>query len=405
MPSRRRCTAVARAVFPALAAFAAFAAFVPRAAAQSPGDGARASAEDASKAMEYLLVVRNGSLWRVAIPPYERKRWKPAPRTESAPPPIELVRLAARSPSQEVGAAPEGAPDAPARPAITRVALFATGRLAVIETTDGVAFAELPAPGAVAGDGATAAPGAPKTATSVPCVGPAHLSPDGRCIVCRDQRGAIMLHRLLPTLKSTALSTTSSRHLGFLDSRHLVVTDDRGVWSQSILRPSERSLLASEVPDGPMLVSPDGKRAVGVFHEDAGKTSNTPGGGDSEAEPKKALHVFRLDGKGVKRRLLEGAVPVGWSRDSRWLMAQLGTRACMVRATGGQYKCWRGYRAIALAPDGTTMLLARPADDKSETDPDRQDLYRGHREGVRPEKPRLVMDAVTGPATWLVPAE
>ena len=401
---RRWCIAILVAAL-AVVALAALAA--PRAVAQTPGPGdsnaGKAAGGDKKAGHEYLLVARNGSLWRLVLPPYNRKSWNVSTPAEKDLHAVELVRLPASMSGPNAGA-------------ITRVEVFANGRLVVIETADGVAFARLPellagglTSGTSPGDGSGTSPGsAPAatsavTATAVPCVGPAFLSPDGRCIVCRDRRGQITLHRLIPTSRSTVVPTRS-RHLGFIDARHIVITDDRGVWKQSIVRPTERTLLASEVPDGPMLISPDGKRAIGVFREDNGK-GQEPGDEASEKEPETALYVFRLDGKGVKRRLLEGATPISWSRDSRWVIAQMGTRACMARAIGGQYKCWRNYHAVAVAPDDSTVLLAHPADGKSDSDPDRYDLYRGHREGVRPEQPRPLIRAVTGPATWLPGSE
>jgi len=389
---RRWCIAILVAAFAAVA-LAALAA--PRAIAQTPGPGdsnaGKAAGGDKKAGHEYLLVARNGSLWRLVLPPYNRKSWNVSTPAEKDLHAVELVRLPASMSGPNAGA-------------ITRVEVFSNGRLVVIETSDGVAFArlpELPAGDETSGTSPGSAPAATSavTATAVPCVGSAHLSPDGRCIVCRDRRGQITLHRLIPSLTSTVVPTRS-QHLGFIDARHIVITDDRGVWKQSIVRPTERTLLASEVPDGPMLISPDGKRAIGVFHEDDGK-GQEPGDGASEKEPETALYVFRLDGKGVKRRLLEGATPISWSRDSRWVIAQMGTRACMARAIGGQYKCWRDYRAVALAPDDSTVLLAHPADGKSDSDPDHNDLYRGHREGVSPEQPRPLIRVVTGPATWL----
>ena len=324
-----------------------------------------------------LLFARGGSLWRVPLPPLPKKWARPAPGAADKPEPVELVITGSRE--------------------ITRITASASGELVVIETPDSVKWAPLPADGrapkaATGGTTASDSTPSPRPAASLACTGRAYLSPDGKCVACFDGSGKVVLHRLLPSLRTVVHSVATSQHLGFLDRERLVTSDDTGVWAVPIRKGGERTLLAPETPSGAMLVSPDGSRAMGVFTE--GDST------DSDSQ-KTALYVFRLDGKGVKRRLLEGAVPLGWSRDSKWAMAQAGNRACMFKATGGQYKCWRGYRAIALAPDGSYLIMTKAIDDKPDSEPDRYDLYRGRREGVRPGSPKIITGRVTGPAVRL----
>jgi hypothetical protein len=117
-----------------------------------------------------------------------------------------------------------------------------------------------------------------------------------------------------------------------------------------------------------------------------------------------ALYSFRLDGKGVRRRLMKDAVPVAWSRDSRWLLVQDGKNACLIRAVGGQYKCWRRYQGVGIAPDGSHALLVKASDSSRRgkgASPGDHNLYRGRRDGVRPDSPALLRSQVHPAAAWL----
>jgi len=122
------------------------------------------------------------------------------------------------------------------------------------------------------------------------------------------------------------------------------------------------------------MVSPDGGRAVAV--EDG------------------ALVTFRLDQRMARRVLLAGATPLAWSADGNWVLAELGTQACIVRAVGGEYKCWSGYTGLALAGDGGYALLRRPAGDHF-------DLFVAELAGAHKESPRVLQRRVDGAATWL----
>jgi hypothetical protein len=67
--------------------------------------------------------------------------------------------------------------------------------------------------------------------------------------------------------------------------------------------------------------------------------------------------TFALDGVGARRKTVRAAVPVEWSHDGNWMLVQDGAKACIVSAAGGQYKCWRGYTAASIAPDGSYALI------------------------------------------------
>ena len=61
---------------------------------------------------------------------------------------------------------------------------------------------------------------------------------------------------------------------------------------------------------------------------------------------------FQLDGEGARRKAIKAGVPLMWSHDSEWVLVQDGGQACLMHATGGEYKCWRGYTAASISSDG-----------------------------------------------------
>lgn len=107
-----------------------------------------------------------------------------------------------------------------------------------------------------------------------------------------------------------------------------------------------------------------------------------------------ALVVFRLDARKARRVLVRGAEPVTWSADGQWLLARMGDSACIVRAVGGQFKCWSGYAPIAIAGDGSYAVLGKPAAGRTE-------LYRAQGTGARAESPALLVRDADGPAAWV----
>ena len=107
-----------------------------------------------------------------------------------------------------------------------------------------------------------------------------------------------------------------------------------------------------------------------------------------------ALVTFKVGGTKARRVLLRDAVPVSWSANGQWLLIGLGESACIIRAVGGQYKCWTGYLPLAIAGDGSQAVLGKPG-------ATRTDLYRGQLAGARAEAPALLVRDVDGPAAWL----
>lgn len=219
------------------------------------------------------------------------------------------------------------------------------------------------------------------------CTAPARFSPSGDRIACVAEGGQTALYTRASG-GSRATHYPASHILGFRGNDRLVVQDRQGLWADSVARPGRRTLLSPHLPTSDLLVAPDGRRAVGMFPPL--RKADTAG-----------LYVFRLDGNGVRRRLLAQGTPIAWSMDARWLLAQSPKQgACIVRSVGGEYKCWARFEAVSLAPDGSYALLARPAGAQG-----LRDLYVGKLEGVRPEPPVLLESAVSGPATWIPPTK
>lgn len=310
--------------------------------------GLRAGDAAADAPAESIVFVRETALWRVT--------------PGSSDEPVELASLG---------------DDAKA---VTRLAASPRGDAVLVELGERVAWVPVNA-GAAAGSAAG-------TLRPLECAPPARFSPDGRHLACTGPGSMLALYEL-PAGQARKIDVPAAGVLGFLDGSTLVFADDVGLWAVPLATPEARSLLAPHRPSGALVIGPRGYRAVGMYPALPGHKS--PG-----------IYVFRLDGKGVRRRLLAGATPLAWSRDGRWLAAQserLG--ACLVRATGGEYKCWKRHQALALAPDGSYLLLSKRRSDEDVAENARFDLYRGERDGVRPSPPKLVERGISGPAAWL----
>jgi len=258
----------------------------------------------------------------------------------------------------------------------------------------------------------------------LPCGdGPAQLAEDGAAVLCRGkQRGSLVI--TLATGKVTALDIPPAG--ARLAGGKLVWADERGVW----IAPPGDVKAATRAADAPLrgfLASPDGARAVGVY---AGEVY-------TDAHHKKAAELlfgFALDGAGARRKAIKDGVAVEWSHDAAWVLVQDGASACIMKATGGEYKCWKGYTAASIASDGKFALVLgnrdgsrrlAPATAKKKADPDEAAdegqteatpdvavapptgplaLYRVRLEGsAYTEPPVLVARVVDGAAVW-VPA-
>lgn len=216
---------------------------------------------------------------------------------------------------------------------------------------------------------------------AVVCRGRATLSGDGRCVLCQSAAG-LTLSRLYPKPLSRELEVPGklATLLGHKTS-HVVAVTERGVEAFTITTPRVRTLLARARPTDDLLISPDGKRAVVTLP-------------DSADSSHRSVYQFLLDGKGVKRKLVVDNHAVRWTRDSTWVVAAGPQNTCIARARGGQYRCWNGWRAVAMRPDAKEGLVVRGK-------PGHLELARVSLEGARPATPRPFLHGAAGDVLWL----
>lgn len=259
------------------------------------------------------------------------------------------------------------------------------------------------------------------------CRSPARISPSGARIACTSESGELRVYAVQADAAQPVASPSGARGgAATFAGERLLTQRDAKLWSHELASDSEAQVIAPVAPADHLLASPDGRRAVGWFPVAV------------RGKQVQALHAFRLDGRAVRRRLMKRAIPVDWSRDNRWLLVQRGKRACLVRAVGGHYKCWRGFRALAISARGERLLLGRfvePGAGEDSPDTWRVKGYQGERgivavrdepdidsdsgarpepqvpqmlrvysvatDGVQPSRPKVVLSGIAGPARYL----
>ncbi len=206
------------------------------------------------------------------------------------------------------------------------------------------------------------------------CRGPARLSANGRCIICKGEAGQALLYVLSGKPRKMVLPFGDGP-FAFAGSDRLAVVRKTGVWTTTPQGKKKRRL-ATHVPTRDFLPTPNGKRAVGFYE------------GDNAG-----LYSFRLDGKGARRKLLTEGVPVTWSQSSEWLLVQQPETACVVRGIGGQYKCWDKVLAGAISATGDEVFLIKSAGDKHA-------IHMASTEGARPKGTSVLIDDADPAAVW-----
>lgn len=195
--------------------------------------------------------------------------------------------------------------------------------------------------------------GSASSLSPLPCAdGPAQLAVDGACVLCRsttNPSGSVIVNLATGKQVPIPVPPPGARLIGLHAGRRLVWADATGVWSSPPGNPKAKQQVAPEAPLRSFLPSPDGKRATGVYLDKVfeGRTS----------KPAEVFTTFALDGQGARRKLIKTGVPIEWSHDGAWLLVQDGGSACIISATGGQYKCWKGYTGASVSPDGRYALL------------------------------------------------
>jgi hypothetical protein len=194
------------------------------------------------------------------------------------------------------------------------------------------------------------------TLAELPCArGPARLSARGECVLCASPEGKARLVRLrdgkIFDRAAPAGAASLVEHDG---TRELVWSDGDGgaVMAAPLARAKETRVLAPAAPVRGFLAAPDGSRGVGVYRARPPKPARAP--------ERDELFGFALDGTAARRRLIRDGVVLDWSWDAHWLLVQDGDKACIARATGGQFKCWKGFTAVSIAPDGAWALVLGP---------------------------------------------
>jgi hypothetical protein len=222
--------------------------------------------------------------------------------------------------------------------------------------------------------------GQAKALTELPCAdGPAQLAEDGASVTCRSPRaaGQTLVVELgkkpapgpapsaapsAPAVATASIATVAGpglaiavppgtvRPIGTGIERRFVWADATGVWTAPAFDPKRKTRVAPDAPLRGFLPSPDGDRALGVYADQVFSDVH-------HTRPAEVLMTVQLDGQGARRKAIRDGVAVEWSHDAQWILVQDGASACIMRATGGQYKCWKGFTAASISSDGHWGLV------------------------------------------------
>lgn len=204
--------------------------------------------------------------------------------------------------------------------------------------------------------------GSTRSLTALPCGdGPAALADDGSAVLCRSPRQprqSILVELGAtnpggPRVTALDVPPGAARLVGSgngsTNDRKLVWADQAGVWTAPAAAPQHRTRAALDVPLRGFLPSPDGAHAIAVYPDQVFADLH-------HKRSAEVLMTLQLDGQGARRKAIRDGVAVEWSHDARWLLVQDGASTCIMRASGGQYKCWRGLTAASLSADGRWAL-------------------------------------------------
>jgi hypothetical protein len=225
--------------------------------------------------------------------------------------------------------------------------------------------------------------GSTKALTELPCAdGPAQLAEDGASVACRSPKAAnqtIIVELAAkpagvapPVASGTAPPAAPGAGAGVAPSaapgvainvppgtvrpigtgieRRFVWADATGVWTAPAFDPKRKTRVAPDPPLRGFLPSPDGDRALGVYADQVFSDVH-------HTKPAEVLMTVQLDGQGARRKAIRDGVAVEWSHDAQWILIQDGASACIMRASGGQYKCWKGFTAASISSDGHWGLV------------------------------------------------
>lgn len=214
--------------------------------------------------------------------------------------------------------------------------------------------------------------GSTTTPKDLPCdAGPAQLAEDGLCVLCRAKSdGNAKESSIIVTLSTGKIvpvdvPPTTAFLSGIGIERKLVWADATSVWAAAAGNVTKATKAAPHAPLRNFTVSPDGSHALGVYAGEVYENAR-------RKKPGETLMVFALDGEAAQRKVIQNGVPVEWSHDSQWVLVQDGRSACIMRVVGGQYKCWKGYTAASISPDGKYALILGNRDGSKKQDHDKK---------------------------------
>jgi len=223
--------------------------------------------------------------------------------------------------------------------------------------------------------------GSASTLSDLPCTeGPAQLAEDGACVLCKAAKGSQIVNLHNGKTTPVEIPAPGARLARSGADRVLVWADATAVWTAPPRNPKQATKVAPEAPKRGFSPSPDASHALGVYADEIYTDAH-------HKKPADVLEVFPLDGQAPRRKSVKTGVPVDWSHDSQWVLMQDGSQACIVRALGGQYKCWRGFTPASIAPDGKYALFLYARDKKPPPPPPRKLPKDKHGHVILPKSP------------------
>jgi hypothetical protein len=280
------------------------------------------------------------------------------------------------------------------------------------------------------------------------CGGRARPSPTDECLLC--ESGGVLT--LIGAKNNFTVKVPGGYHdVNFLGSGHeLAFLDaDKGVLGFGVQSPKETRLLAKPGAAGYLMVAPDGSKAVAVFghgaasrvhgfvldgegvprslggpavptiwstdstwvllqygvpsddatpdaapfDDDSGPENDEDGEGGGEGRLWHQVPWLLADAKALAAGAKKPAHGKKDARQKKQLERAeppARVRTCVVRAVGGESKCWNAYAPRAFAPSNDRVLLWKD-----------NALFVGKIPGVRPDPPHRVAEKSDGPAIWI----
>jgi hypothetical protein len=231
--------------------------------------------------------------------------------------------------------------------------------------------------------------GSASTLVDLPCTeGPAQLAEDAVGVLCKSAKGSQTINFITGKITPIDFPMIGARLARTGADRVMVWADETAVWTAPTSAFNKVTKVAPEAPKRGFSASPDASHALGVYADEIYTDLH-------HKKPADVLEVFALDGEGARRKSVKSGIPVEWSHDSQWVLMQDGSSACIVRALGGQYKCWRGFTPVSIAPDGKYALFLYARDKKPPPPPPRKLPKDKHGRVIMPKSPPPPADQPT----------